>query len=129
MILINTNIVLVSSFYRSPCSPSFPGFPPVKYRKTKRQRQDCTVTLAQQPATACSLCSHSNSPKISFPPLSFVFFYSHFLCIAVTKGMLMGMCSTSRPFSVMRCNFPRNFTFFSTNSTGISKALENFVVY
>lgn len=44
------------------------------------------------------------------------------------KGTLMGTCSTSRPFSVTRRTFPRNFTFFSTNPAGTSKALVNFVV-
>lgn len=120
MTLINTNSTSGSSFYRSPSSPAFPSLPPVKCTKPTRQSQNCTVPF--------SLCRHTKD-IISSLPSFLMFFYSHFLWSDVKKGTLMGTCSTSRPFSVMWCNLPRNFTFFSTNAAGISKALVNLVVY
>lgn len=41
----------------------------------------------------------------------------------------MGTCSISNPCSVIWCNRPRSFTFFSINSIGISTAFVNLLVY
>ena len=43
-------------------------------------------------------------------------------------GKVIGICSISKPSSVIRRNRPRSLTFFLINSTGISEELVNFDV-
>lgn len=106
-------------------STSFiPQFPSCKAQKDQKAELEMCLSPSSQ------ACSHSKASIFHFCPCSSHSspHYSHFLWMAVKKGMLMGMCSISRPFSVMCCNFPLSFTFFSTNSTGMSKGFMNFVV-
>ena len=76
-----------------------------------------------------SFCNHPFPVSISSTPVNLISKTPHgsFLHEDIT-GKVMGMCSISKPFSVIRCSRPRSLTFFLINSTGISEERVNFDV-